>query len=254
MKLNGIQIEEHGSGYAVTLRLHVPHVHVNDDEMTSEEVEFFEDLGVRTLTTTASFACERGEVVSRDTEGGDPRPTDAPPATESSAGTGGRRGRRAAQAAATEKSAEEEPSAEDPTDAPAAGAGRRGRRAQNAAAKSPSEGDPTGAAAAGGPRRGRRARAAAGSDQDGSSAPDAGGGETRKGRRASEGKAAASPSSKVTDEDLTKAASQSAPVIGAEGVMEVLSQFKGATKLNDLKAGQRQKFLDALKQAKKEAE
>ena len=55
-----------------------------------------------------------------------------------------------------------------------------------------------------------------------------------------------SPSkSKITDEDLTKAASEAARTIGVNGVMKVLDEF-GVSKVNQLEGGSRQEFLDKL--------
>lgn len=60
-----------------------------------------------------------------------------------------------------------------------------------------------------------------------------------------------SPSDDITDEDLTKAASQAAQVIGAPAVMEVLEEF-AVSKLGDLQGDQRQEFLDRM-QAERDA-
>lgn len=70
---------------------------------------------------------------------------------------------------------------------------------------------------------------------------------------ASEPNSGGAASIKLTDADLSKAASQAALVLGPEGVKSVLSEF-GVKKLNELDEKQRQSFFNALKEDLEKAE
>lgn len=267
MKINGFQVEEHGEGFAVTLRVHVglkelPEMFIDEPiravvQLLAGLPNMMEGFDVRSNTGGAQDAADpkparkRSRRGNRDdavagkgdtASGGAKEPHAAADADGDGAPAGRRRRRSRAAPEAGEapagkvrrrrKAGEEKPNADPSTGAPAAGGRGRGRKkpAPAAAKTSPSE-DPTGTAR-------RRAK---------SSAEAADGSKAKPGRRASKTKAggASSPSEEVSDEDLTRSASLAAAEIGSPAVMNVLDEF-GVTQVRDLTPEQRLEFVSRL--------
>lgn len=137
-------------------------------------------------------------------------------------------------------------------------AGTRRRRAQSAGASEvPAAPEENASTTTSHSEGGRRRRGAADPTSTQSDAPST---DAPRRRSRSLGEAPASePNSggaasiKLTDADLSKAASQAALVLGPEGVKSVLSEF-GVKKLNELDEKQRQSFFNALKEDLEKAE
>ncbi len=211
MKINGVQVEEHGSGYSVTIRAHVGR----------EEARVgMSDAVTSTILTgmVAGFAAI-SELELRDT----PAPAPAGPTTVPTEAPA-----QPAPAPATRRSrrGEAQQAKADPAPAPAANE-RRSRRGEVQQAKA----DPTPAPAASAPIASRRGHSTQVTAQPAVTH--------------------SSPDAKIADEDLTKAASQAAMVLGAPAVMEIVKEF-GVDQVGQLKADVRQEFLDRLK-AEREA-
>ena len=179
MKINGFQVEEHGSGFEITLRLHVGR---EEGDLGSLLAGFISEDLPRVLF----FA---GAHVS-------PAPED--------------------RASETRDNAAEAP-------APAS------RRRRSAAA------DPT--PPAGGTEETTQPAPAATGD-----APAAAPGSRRR-RASAEPVATSAAPSKITDEDLSKAASMAAVAVKPGKVMSKLAEFN-VSKVNELVGDDRQKFLD----------
>ena len=207
MKVNGFQVEEHSSGYHVTIRIQVG----------KEETVWINDFMTR---------LQVGGDLFNDAPAAD---DDALERAKTAAKKGGGKGRRAAQRDAVEKDddADEKPKAEGRRAAGKGGSkGRRGK-------------DPTGTTR----KRGN------------SSAKGAGGGKGRRSHRAAsstkdQAEDASSPS-EVSDEDLTKASSQAAQVIGPPAVITILEEFGVAT-VGDLEGDQRTEFIERVNEARAE--
>ena len=169
MNINGFQVEEHGSGYAVTIRLNV-----GSEENLGRCIKEFKNIAVQVLAAQGTSSPDEAETPELST------PHEAQKAEVVASG----RRRRGVS------SREPEKKGADPTSAAAAvgAAGRRGRRASTA-----------------------------------SEAP------------------AKSPS-KLSDEDLTKAASAAARRVSVVRVSAVLEEF-GVSKVNELKGDAREEFL-----------
>ncbi len=232
MKINGFQVEEHGEGFAVTLRLHVGREELSDT-FVSEPIRAVVQLmaglpnmmeGV--LSPSAEEPKAEAEAKpkvrtrkprAKTEDAPDAKPEDAPAPTSRSS----RRRRAGVSNAQPAK-----------PDSPLT---RRRRAGTKEAEKS--ELDPTSTASTAG-RSSRKARASGA-------------------KPASEAKAKTtkSPSKKkdkkdeVSDEDLTKSASQAAALLGPPAVMDILDEF-AVDEVRDLSQAQRKEFLAKLDDAK----
>ncbi len=253
MKINGFQVEEHGSGYHLTIRVHVGHDELADDwignifaRLRSGGDLFNDEEAHPDASAQADDTEEEGDEAPADSGSGTARASrrrgrkrgvgndDLPSegASDVPARHTRRRGRAAAKAdtvpAADVKKprrarkAKEEKPEENPTE-PAATAGRRSRRgkATGAETASASPSDPSETAKTAG-RRSRRGKAS--------------------GAKSASTK---SPSEDVSDEDLTRAASLAAKDLGSPLVMDILEEF-GAEQVRDLNQAQRAEFLTRL--------
>lgn len=194
MKLNGLQIEEHGSGFALTLRVHVGREEFRDgmsDDVTDDAV------GIFTTVVHSTIAFSKKTTLVR--ESADEQKLD--------------------ETGTSENKRPEEPSTP----------GSRRRQRAKAKGSRETEADPTGAPAA--ERKGQRRKK--GSSSSASTQKEKAG--------------ASSTKSELTDEDLSKAASEAAQSIGAPKVMEILGEFK-VEKVNQLKSKQRLEFKQRLDQ------
>lgn len=234
MKMNGFQVEEHGSGYAVTLRLQIGKEELEYAKITIDMVRLLGAIG-RSFISVAG-----GEEVSRDTEPGDEvPPTKAKGRRKSSAKTSN-------ATAETDAGGGEEgkpktrrrrgkPAGSSDTASETKGRRRRGPAASTASDETPSDDEK--------PKGRRRGKKAVENPTD--TAPTVGA-SSRTRRKKTSASLAKSPSDDVSDEDLTKAASQAASVVGAPAVMDVLEEF-GAAQVSDLDQEQRREFLGKLK-------
>lgn len=217
MDINGYQVEEHGSGYAVTLRLWVGKDEVADPMAFARN--FLEGASYATAPaekeTEAEPAPARGRGSRRrEVDGGD----ESRDSQEDSTPKRGR-GRRGTSADTPAPDAGGG-DGEDPTAAPA---GRRGRR---------------------GSQRGASATTSEPSTDAGETAPSTSRGSRRGRSKSSE------PSVDVTDEDLAKAVSTAAAEVGFEAVMELMEEF-GVTRSGDMPAEVREEFLAQLNNLEK---
>lgn len=234
MKVTGFQVEEHGSGYALTIRVNVGREELADD--------WVGNLFSRLQAGGDLFGQEEEDheptQASGDDEGAAAGVSDSKPAST----RGRRRGRRDAVGGASDAPAEGGAESRDApdVDAAAAPAGRRGRRSRVAseAAEAPAK-----------PVRRRGKKQEDKGDASPPSAPTAGRRSKKKGSSAELAKAAKSPSKDdVSDEDLTKAASQAAASIGAPAVMDILDEF-GVDEVRSLNQDQRREFVAKLADA-----
>ncbi len=224
MELNGLQFERHGSGYAVTLRMHVGAK---------------EPMGLWIAgQMAASLNFEAFEAADPGT---DEVQDEAPPIDTKSRR---KRSAKASNAAAgTDAGEEEKPrgrrqrgkSAGDTDDAAETkGRRRRGPAASTASDESATDEEPKAQTRR---RRGKKADAPPTSE----AAPSAG----RRARGASASTAKSPSDDDVSDEDLTRAASNAASKVGAPAVMDVLEEF-AAAQVSDLSQEQRPEFLVKL--------
>lgn len=228
MKVNGFQVEEHGSGYAVTLRLHVGREEALDGMTSSAD-----GVVLGALAAALAAAVQIGGVRSHDAKTKD--------------GVGG-----ASEAQVPGDEHEDAAgNGEDPKPA-----GRRARGGRRPA-------EPAAAASPGGRRKVNRGGAEAedkGSvDPTPASAPTARRKSTTSTPRRGKGSASTADRSrskkkgKITDEDLTKAASQAAAELGAPVVMDLVSEF-GVEKVGDLSEAQRVKFVARIAEEREKAD
>ena len=177
MNVNGFQVEEHGSGYAVTLRINVGREEALGEHIASEI------LGrIKAILGSAD-----------EPEKGTPREEQETEVVVAAGASSTFRHRRSVGSREPEKK-DENPTQTAASSSTASPAGRRGRATQKPApaaeVKSPSK-------------------------------------------------------SKITDEDLTKAASEAARTLGVAKVVKVLDEF-GVSKVNQLEGNLRQEFLNKL--------
>lgn len=224
MKINGFQVEEHGEGYSVTIRLHIGREELPETLISEPLDAIIKLLAGDTVAPAEDKPKPRRRSKPEDTP--DTKPEDAPaaktrrrskkteeaktaPAEEAKTAPTGRRARRLASGASNAQPKEAEKSEVDPTDTPAPSetaktAGKRSRRAKPSGAKPAS---------------------------------------TKKSR---------SKKDDVSDEDLTKAASQAAALLGPPAVMDVLDEF-AVEEVRDLSQEQRKEFMAKLDDAKEAA-
>lgn len=232
MHLNGFQVEEHGSGYQLTIR-----VHIGSDELEDNWVgDLMERVGGTLNLDGAGTVAEDKD----DDKGDNDRPKG--------------RGRRASTARSKSRNnRERDEASDDDGDSEAEETPRRGRRTRKTEKASPEKGVSR--------RRGRRkTEGEDGEDDPSSDAPRAGSRRTRSrksatasGTKATRGrsrsaKGAKSGSAKASgpsDVDLTKACSDAAEVIGATQIANILDEF-GVEKVNELEGETRQEFIDRL--------
>lgn len=213
MNINGIQIEEHGSGYAITLRANIGREEVKEgmtDEVTSNVLAGFTSalVAIERLQGGAQIALVQKEPLAPSS------PQPAPVEAVSSAGAARRRGHSGANPA---------PVVEPPTNSAPSSDQRRRRRSADAETTETASG-----AAPAQPAR-------------------------RRGRTTETPAQPAAPTSRsdFSDEDLTKAASQTAAVVGAPAVKAIIEEF-GVTMVNQIKPEVRAEFIGRL-QAERDA-
>lgn len=241
MKINGFQVEEHGSGYAVTLRLHVGREEALDGMTSSADGVVLGALAAALAATVNiegvnSYDAKAGEkpVPGAETSRVQSKDHDAkaePPA-------GGRRVNRGGS-----KTEDKEPG--DPTSGSATAAGSKGRRRRASTAKTTSRSEegkePEGPTPGGAlPQTAKRRQ-----KSETSTAGTAKRTQTTKSRSRKK-------ATKITDEDLTKAASQAAAELGAPVVMDLVAEFN-VEKVGDLDAKQRVKFKARLAEEREKA-
>lgn len=221
MKLNGLQIEEHGSGFSLTIRVHAGREEFNDgmsDRVTEEALGIFTGVVHSVLAFQAKRYDGSGLVGAIEAAVAKDEPAD-PETVEN-----------AEEAAARVVQGEIDKAAKAAGE-PAGGDVAPATRRRRAKAKAKAEGsrdpkaDPTGAPTA--ERKGRRRKKAPPSNVSVQKTD------------------ASSTKSDLTDEDLSKVASEAAQSIGAPAVMEILGKFK-VEKVNQLKGEQRTKFKASL--------
>ena len=242
MKVTGFQVEEHGSGYAFTIR-----IFAGREEMADEWLE-----GVLARVKEDLFGHEEEEHEDTQADGDDETKTPGTPDDKRATARGRRRVRRDAVGGASDAPAGRDDNTSPAPDAGAATApkGRGGRRSRPSAgtAKAVAEVEVKKA-------RGRRPRnstvSGAGTEEEKpttspTTAPTAGRRSRKGGSSAKPAKTTKSPSKDaVSDEDLTKAASQAAAEIGPSKVMDVLDEFSVA-EVKHLKQEQRPDFIARL--------
>lgn len=217
MELNGIQIERHGEGYAVTLRLWMGRREAPGEDV-GEVFAAFEEK--------AKVAFDGEHVPDEATEVGEEDPTQE--SEKPAASARGRSRRRTSKSTSDTVAPSAESSAEEkPTE------GRRRRRRVSSREASGGDENPTESSAGTAKSRQRRRTGSASTAESGS--------------------ATKSPSEKKTykDADLSRAASEAAVVIGPSGVMEVLQEFE-VSKIGELKGDKRAEFVEALEARKEE--
>jgi hypothetical protein len=225
VEFNAMQVEKHGSGFSVTLRVWVP---AND--MPSEYEDVLACISHMMARQADTGLAEGAGTVSRDTaaeENPTPRRRGRPRKDDTEATASGPESTTAEEAApARRRRASSASTSTEPTEARSA-SGRRRRR--GAAPEGEQSASPTESAPSAGRRRGRTSGSAASSAET------------------------TSPSSDVTDEDLTKAASQAVPVLGPERIIEILEEF-GVSTVGALTGESRQEFLNQLQASVDEEE
>ncbi len=240
MKVNGFQIEEHGSGYALTIRAHVGREEIMPGWM--EEVlrpVLSKEGGLNALISpeqTDSGSTDSGPAETGDDDG--------------AADTGRRRrGRRNAVGGTGDVPAGGEAGSPDTADAKPAGASK-GRARRRSQPKAETVEAPAGRVKT--RRRGKKEEKPAANPTGAASAAGRRSKKTKPpGVKAAKTKK--SPSEEVSDEDLTKSASQAAADIGPPAVMDILDEF-GVGEVRDLTQEQRREFVDRLTEARESAD
>lgn len=262
-KVNGFQVEEHGSGYQLTIRVHVG----RDESYGGWVADLLGDLDVEDL-------------VSRDTKGGGEDVNTNEPQAASGRGTRNRRNQQTDDAkrdtSSDNDNAHDEARAPDEGDADSGGEedGKSSTRRRSRRAELESEAAET-TAEVEKPKRGRRKPA---EDKGGENPTESASAAKRKSRSRSTsattattakstrgraqsadtkkagktGAASATKSrskkkaDKITDADLTKASSEAAGVVGAPAILDILDEF-AVEKVGDLKDDQRAEFVERMK-------
>ena len=236
--VHGFEAREHGSGFLVSFHLWVPKEHFSeayDDMFCLLRAAM---LGENDIPKAVSRETRKDSDAGGDTEAAEEPAAEAGADGESRAGRGGRRRGRGG-----DNTADKPPAGES-----GSGGSRRRRRrgaaeAGGDAAESVADNPSDGAAPAeGGRKRRRRAQAAEAPSTQPEPSKEGG----RRTRRSKGTADTGSKKSTVSDEDLTKAASEAAAALGStDAVMEVLEEF-GVGLLNELAGEQRAEFITRL--------